>query len=272
MPPHDVYVEVFGGAASVLLAKPPSRLEILNDIDLAITTFYRVLRDPHKLERLLELLEYTPYSRPEWRECKDTLDEPDIDDVERARRFFVVAVQSFSGTPGRSWSMSACPKRSKGRAWRDSIDNLRAVHERLRHVQIECVDWSRIFDLYDRPRTLFYCDPPYIPDTREPNIYRHEMGAEEHERFIDRLLTLRGMAIVSGYDHPLYRRLEDNGWQRVEREFHAFSIARTRANNAIGRGTVSERGRRTEVLWLSPNCGKDTLFPHGAADGDHNGT
>lgn len=33
LPPHRVYVEAFGGAAALLLAKPPSPVEVFNDID-----------------------------------------------------------------------------------------------------------------------------------------------------------------------------------------------------------------------------------------------
>lgn len=50
IPPHHTYVEVFGGAAALLFAKPPelSQIEVLNDIDSGLINFYRVLRDPAK--------------------------------------------------------------------------------------------------------------------------------------------------------------------------------------------------------------------------------
>ncbi len=45
MPGHGHYVEPFGGSLAVLLAKPPSRMETVNDIDRDLMTFWRVLRD-----------------------------------------------------------------------------------------------------------------------------------------------------------------------------------------------------------------------------------
>ena len=44
-PEHDGYVEPFCGSLSVLLAKPRARIEIVNDLDESIVTFWRVVRD-----------------------------------------------------------------------------------------------------------------------------------------------------------------------------------------------------------------------------------
>lgn len=64
IPPHTHYCEPFAGGLSVLLAKPPSLIETVNDLDKRIITFWRVLRDnPKELERLCAL---TPHSRTEY--------------------------------------------------------------------------------------------------------------------------------------------------------------------------------------------------------------
>ena len=46
IPAHHLYVEAFGGGASLLFAKPPSSNEVYNDIDSTLADFFRMLQDP----------------------------------------------------------------------------------------------------------------------------------------------------------------------------------------------------------------------------------
>lgn len=93
LPAHLHYVEPFAGSLAVLLAKPRSRMETVNDLDRAIVTFWRVLRErPDELARACQL---TPHSRAEWEDCKDV--EASTDDLETARRLWVRLSQSRTG-------------------------------------------------------------------------------------------------------------------------------------------------------------------------------
>ena len=66
LPKHDVYVEPFGGAASVLIRKPPSKVEIYNDLNEELVNFFKILRNQHTAQRLVNMLEHTPFSRVEF--------------------------------------------------------------------------------------------------------------------------------------------------------------------------------------------------------------
>lgn len=58
-PTHQIYVELFGGAASLLLTKPPLDVEVYNDLSEELTNFL-VLRDNGP--ELVQRLTLAPYS------------------------------------------------------------------------------------------------------------------------------------------------------------------------------------------------------------------
>ena len=241
IPPHRIYVEVFGGAAHLLFAKPQSEIEVYNDIDENVVNFFRVLRDPEKSRRLQELLRFTPYSRKEFYFCRDNLNETGIDDVERARRFFVINRQSFNADPfqtGWAWDTS----RHRAKTVASIVDRLHVFAERLRTVQIECDDFEKIIRRYDSPDTFFYCDPPYILTTLRRNP-PYSMSEDDHRRLVRVLLTIRGKALLSGYDHEIYRPLERAGWhkKRVRRMLSA----------ANPHHTGPRRRYQYEYLWFN---------------------
>lgn len=161
-PPHDCYVEPFGGAASVLLRKEPSLYEVYNDLDDAVVNFFRVLRT--RPDDLVAQLRLTPWARREL----ELADRPVDDELESARHFFVRSWQSrrtaVLGLSNRTgWRFQK--KRSGGRqtrTWMRAIEDLHLVAERMRLVQVECDHAERVLARYDAPRTLFYVDPPYV--------------------------------------------------------------------------------------------------------------
>jgi len=218
-PKHRVYVEVFGGAGHILFKKEPSAIEVYNDIDSGLYLFFKILRDENKANLLKQKLDLTPYSREEFYHCRDTWRD-EQDDIEKVRKWYVTAMQSFS-TNFSSWSHSKSTSR-RGMSlavsqWLGKIeDNLPKAVERLKVVQIENMDYKDLLKKYDGEDTLFYLDPPYIHKTRKMTYqYAHEMEDEQHEEMIDILLHIKGKAILSGYDNEIYNKLLNNGWKKV---------------------------------------------------------
>lgn len=259
IPKHHVYVEPFGGAMNILLNKEPSEVEVYNDIDSKLVIFFRVLRDEEKSQKLLKLLKLTPYSREEFFYCRDTIDEGD--DVTKAWKFYVVAQQGFSGmiTKG-GWSISR--SRDVARTWANKIDKLEDIIRRLRTVQIENKDFRDIFKLYDTEDTFFYCDPPYVLETRgTQSIYDYEMSLQDHRDLVDILLNIKGTAILSGYYHKVYEPLELNGWKRIDIRISNMAVGRTTVLGLLGIGAVKEQNKiKTECLWLHPKITQNGGF------------
>ncbi|MBB5469196.1 DNA adenine methylase [Paraburkholderia sp. CI2] len=244
MPPHEVYVEPFGGAASVLLQKPRSKGEIYNDMDGEIVNLFRVVRDRVQRAQLVEALALTPYARAEFDAAWAATDDP----IERARRLCVRAQMGFGATGAArllrdSTGFAADMKADGAGQWSRYPRRITAIGDRLQGVMIENRPAVELIAQHDAPGTLFYLDPPYLPDTRSYRVrgmcrdYRQEMTPLQHADLLAMLANLRGMAIVSGYASTLYDRALI-GWARVS--------CKARANGQ--RGTVS----RDETIWISP--------------------
>ncbi len=81
-PQHKFYVEPYCGAASVLMRKPRTEGEIINDLDGDVVNVFRVLRDPEQAKELERLVRLTPFAYEEYKRSYDATEDP----IERARR------------------------------------------------------------------------------------------------------------------------------------------------------------------------------------------
>jgi len=243
-PPHEVYVEPFGGAASVLLQKERSYSEVYNDLDSGIVNVFRVLQDPQMRESLMQKLYFTPYAREEFE-----LAYVDTDDmVESARRTIIRAQMGFGsggatkGTTG--FRRDTVRKYSTAMMnWTQYLDALPPIVERMIGVQIENRPALDVIRTNDRPEVLFYVDPPYMHSTRvmdgTTRYYRHEMTEDDHAELLDCLKNVVGMVILNGYPSEMYES-SLSGWTRREKQSRA----------SASRGT----SMRTEVIWINPAC------------------
>lgn len=250
--PHRVYAEPFAGGASVFFAKPPSEIEVLNDIDNTIINLYRVLQDPKKFEELRHRLTYTPYSRAEFVRARRIILNPDgHSDIDLAWAKLVAVSYGFGGMYDHeaSWGRSVAsnlPDRATRR-----LERLANYHERIRHAYLDCTDAIDFIKYWDTKDTLFYLDPPYVLSTRKTtDLYQNELSDEYHERLVDVLLSIKGKAVLSGYDNPIYDRLLDHGWQKVRFEVACFIFGLTRRNGNPDVKPTS-RPRRVECLWMN---------------------
>jgi len=258
IPKHHTYVEVFGGAANLLLAKEPSPVEVYNDIDSGLVNFFRVIRDKDKFKRFYEQVMLIPYSREEYYYCRDTWRDEE-DDVLRAVKWFVAARQSFSGVFGGGWGYSVSHSR-RGMSgtvsgYLGAIETLPDIANRFLRVQIEHNDFRKIIAAYDTPNTFFYLDPPYVLETRiGGEVYSNEMTLSDHEDLVDLLLHIKGKAMLSGYEHNVHKPLEQAGWIKIKIEARCCATGTTKGTKHLQNKENGEKLKRTECVWLSPNC------------------
>lgn len=241
-PPHQTYVDVFGGSGAMLLGKRPSNVEVYNDLNSKMSSLFKVLSDKGKTKELVKRLELTPYSRDFFKHAVAAANH-EVDEIELAKLMIVAQRQSHGGL-AKQWSY--CIDAPAGgysasvRKFHTGIERLPVIQERMRKVQIENLCFSDLIPRYDRERTLFYLDPPYVPETRINGEYENEMSIDDHIKLVDILLDSEGMFVLSGYKNDVYKRLEQAGWKRHEIEVTANSS--------------KSRTKRIECLWISPSC------------------
>lgn len=235
-PPHRIYVEAFGGGASVLLRKPRSYGEVYNDLDASVVNVFRVIQA--QAEELERLLRATPFARDEFELSMTPAETP----LERARRAIALSFMGFGSdslTRGHRTGFRSNSNRSgttPAHDWAHYPDHLKRFCDRMAGVVIENRDAIEVMESQDSRDTLLYVDPPYVHDTRTTSGgYQFEMSDDDHRRLIAFLQTVKGMVVLSGYDHPLYGPLRASGWLQLEYPSLVFG-----------------NRPRTEVLWLNP--------------------
>lgn len=212
-PKHKQYIEPFGGAASVLVAKPRSDLEVYNDLNGDCVDFFRAVRDhPDELERWVE---NTPYSRELFEEYVESYPDWPDDVVERAGRFLTVQSQGFGGKligskqkPSYRYAKASTENEQSAMQWiwTNKDDHINRLSERFDGVNIERLDYAELAGKYDHKDAFFYFDPPYV-DVGD-DYYNTDTDAFNHKRFVDTLHDMDAKWLVS-YDHNLPSGLDE---------------------------------------------------------------
>jgi DNA adenine methylase len=255
LPKCHHYCEPFAGSGAVLLNRPASPIETYNDLDGEVCNFFRVLREQR--DKLSEAIALTPFSREEFSVACDL--DSSITPFERARRFYVRARQVRTGlaqtaTVGR-WAN--CKDTSRAgmsgvvSRWLGGVEALPDIGARLLRVQIENRPAVDVVRLYDSKTTLFYCDPPYVHETRgDSKAYIHEMTDEQHRELADALNAAKGMVAFSNYDCDLINKLYPaKRWRKVVGPQKTIHSTKDTRSEVLWINYDPEKKQATEELW-----------------------
>lgn len=249
-PSHRVYVESYGGAASVLLQKYRSYAEVYNELSPEIVKVFEVLRDPEKSEILTEQLRLTPFARSEF-EATSIIDHDSMSDIEIARKVIFRSFAGF-GSGAANVNYSTGFRCSANRSfttpahdWANYPHQIKRFADRLRGVVIESRHAFDVMQSNDSCDTLHYVDPPYPKTTRNSNgdVYQFEMTDDDHRDLAKVLNSLKGKVVLSGYGCELYDKELFPTWRRVQRKSLADGAA-----------------KRTEVLWMNFESNQLSMF------------
>ena len=230
---------VFG--ASVFLAMPRSKREILGDTNSDVVALWSVLSDEQSAAELARRLAKIPYSRAAFDEAKRETGGTTLD---RAARFLVRCRFSRGGL-GKSFAWS---ERTRGgrpgdeNAWETFRQSeLPRIMARAKGVEVTADPcWWTVWQSRQKVHRLIYADPPYMLQTRSARTAYgpYEMTLMQHFWLVAALRAHSGPAAISGYRCSEYDRwLKD--WRRFDFEM---------PNNA---GQTKRKQRRTESLWIN---------------------
>jgi len=188
-PEHRTFLEVFGGAGHVLFAKEPSSVEVLNDLDSDVVTFFRTCQRHH--EELIRYLRFVVKSR-EWFDLLNAQDPKALTDIERSGRFFFLQRNAYAGAVrNRGFGYSVTEgSRFNPEHIPTLIEN---THKRLARVQIEHLPWQELLKKYDRESTLAFLDPPYFGK----QLYNHNFSRSDFIELEKRLRELKGKFVLT---------------------------------------------------------------------------
>ena len=237
LPPHTCYVEIFGGAAWVLFGKPPSDVEILNDIDQELINFFRVVK--YQPQEFVASFDLELVSRAEFKRLA-ALDPLQLDDLQRAHRFYYIIMAGWGGELNYPRFQTSITDGGHGNRLIGALETLKQrvepIHERLSTVIIENLDWRNCIDKYDRENTVMYLDPPYPGNG--VNYFHNMRDWHEHEELANRLRQAKCKWVLSSYDT-----------EEVHTLFSGYQITRVESSSGMKTKKDSkERVMNREVL------------------------
>jgi DNA adenine methylase len=228
LPAHQCYVELFAGAANLLFVKPKSKVEVINDINSELINLFRIVRW-HPREFINEMVLVTQ-GRIEFADFRS---QPGLTDIQKAARSWFIMKTAFGGKGGTTHPAFGYGTTGRAHFCRSAFAAVRRCHKRLDGVYVENLDFTDCIRRYDRPYTVFYCDPPYL----DASDYKNHFELREHQQLAALLGKIKGKFLLSINDHPDIRTL-----------YRDYPRLKVKVKYSIARDKTSEARDRIELL------------------------
>ena len=202
---------MFGGGAVFFAKKNPSYLEVINDTNDRLISFYEVVRD--QFDELNEMIEDTLHSEKIHLHARDVYHgRVEASKVELAWAVWVITNMSFAGSiyGGWKWCNGSAGSHS-GRFIRKKRDEFVNLRNRLADVQISNRDVIEVIEKRDSNKTFFYLDPPY-PGAGQAHYYGYTM--KQFVSLLQKISCMKGKFILSNFwSQNLRWFIYKNGWK-----------------------------------------------------------
>ena len=201
------------------------KAEVINDLNREVATFFRILQRHYV--QFIDIIKFGITTRVEFMRLVET--DPDtLTDLKRAARFLYIQRTAFGGkVSGRNFGVS--PDRSGRFDITKLGPMLEDLHIRLSRVIIECLPFQDFIRRYDRPKTLFYLDPPYWGC--ETDYGKNMFSRDDFRRLAEVLGSIKGRFLLSLNDVPEVR--ETFSAFRIEAVETTYSVSASREGRAL---------------------------------------
>jgi DNA adenine methylase len=239
IPEHEIYIEPFGGSAKVLINKPPSKVEIYNDLDKRIANLFYVWAFRYKeFEKKLKRL---VFSQTLFYEFFKDIQKPvkKLGNVNDAVKTFYLLQLSFSGSiKSKCFSITLSALKKKTR-FHSSLERLSKIHQRLKNVAILNTDFRVLIKKFgDREDAFFYLDPPYYGISG----YYIKFTKKDHKDLLEMVKNMKAKWLLSNYPNELY--------DEYLKEFYRVEVVVSKSSASTGN---NPKPKATEVLWANYN-------------------
>ncbi|HEY3967258.1 MAG TPA: DNA adenine methylase [Planctomycetaceae bacterium] len=243
--PHRAYWEPFCGGMSILLAKPPTSSETVNDLHGDLINLARCLQDsavgPSLYRRLRRAMNSQELFNESRARCNNTYAASDHLDADRAYDYFLTSWQGMNGVAGTArYNLGFARRLTKNgghgaKRFQSIVESIPAFRRRLRAVTILSCDGIELCEkIEDATGVVIYLDPPYIVKGAS---YQHDFTNQDHARLAAAVCRFRHTrVVVSYYDHPSLADLYP-GW--TVRPVHMTKSLVSQGRRGVANDTVA---------------------------------
>lgn len=247
IPPHKIYTEAFCGGAAVLFAKKAVAAEVINDLNMDLTTFYWMAKVNYQ-ELKIEI-DKTLHSRDMHIHAAHILNYPHFfNQAQRAWAVWTLCKMSFASMMDGAFGYDfngGIPKKLIN-AKDEFTEHLCA---RLENVTIENRDALEVITCYDNPNTFHFVDPPYInSDCGHYEGYFNEQHMEDLLRLLE---SIKGKFMLTMFPLQMIEEYaKKNNWtiHRIERTISASKVNRRKQEEWMVCNYDNVQGKQTSLF------------------------
>lgn len=247
IPAHKLYTEAFCGGAAVLFAKHPANAEIINDLNMDLTTFYWIAKINYT--ELKSEIDKTLHSRDMHAHASHILNYPQFFiQAQRAWAVWALCKMSFASMMDGSFGYDfegGMPKKLTNA--KDEFTEYLCA--RLESVTIENRDALEVIACYDSPEAFHFVDPPYI--NSDCGHYEGCFNEQNMEDLLKLLEGVKGKFMLTMFPFPLIEEYAvRNRWiiHRIERTISASKTNRRKQEEWIVCNYDNVGGKQTSLF------------------------